>query len=507
MPYNAKQKKRNGVDLDARTAEIERLALAGVYHYEIADHLGISVSSVEQTIHCLRRHGRVGSMRGPRKNVVGINWEEAAAIWSDLTVSVGDAVACIGCAERTIYRKPGPRGVALKAPVARPAPDIREVLRDEYVRLCERESALSVLQGRIEAEQPIIEARLEALRTTMKAFGFEDDDWCADSYIAGAYRQGLPLHFIAMTASSNFTAVEAADWTEAAVEAHAKKLGVKRPAGWTAEQADKDWAAADIEDVDWLDQPYGLPDPTVALDRPAPQLLLPAPQSAVETVDNMPPISVSVDKPSEQQPEPMPALPVERLVEPTPEPKDTRKKTPERVALLRELWFTRVTRVEILARLNALPGGEIPAKQLGAYVIQWGISQSAATRPDPIAKPIEPAIPEPEPVEEPEVQIPVETERPRTTIADLATRKEPYKPPEPKALPPVLRTAPVARATVAGLSAANGEPVRASMAAIQAWGAERGIITGRLDLDRVNAKRRQLQLPPFEIETIQRPVR
>jgi hypothetical protein len=159
-------------------------------------------------------------------------------------------------------------------------------------------------------------------------------------------------------------------------------------------------------------------------------------------------------------------------------PKNTRQKTPERVELLRELWHRpgtpgnpAPTRKEILDALNALPGGQIPEKQLGAYAIQWGIAKSARPVPPQAATPA------------PEI--------PKTTIE---TRL-----PVPKVVPPVLRTAPEARQAVNGISAASGEPIMVDAAQAQRWGAERGIVTGKLDLERVNSKRRQLQLAPFAI--------
>jgi hypothetical protein len=109
MPFNGKQRTYKGVDLNARTSEIERMALAGVYHFEIAKLLGISASSVEQTMAFLRRHGRIGSMRGPRKNVVNIDWALAESIWRDLAISQKNAIRRIGCSERTIYRRFGGR--------------------------------------------------------------------------------------------------------------------------------------------------------------------------------------------------------------------------------------------------------------------------------------------------------------------------------------------------------------------------------------------------------------
>ena len=111
LPYRgaSRQGTYRGVDLAARTAEIERLAADGVYHFEIASRLKVSVSTVEQTMKLLRQRERLGSMRGPRAKVAKVDWDAATLIWFDMARPTGDAVIAIGCAERTIYRKLGPR--------------------------------------------------------------------------------------------------------------------------------------------------------------------------------------------------------------------------------------------------------------------------------------------------------------------------------------------------------------------------------------------------------------
>lgn len=108
MPYRGRSRTRRGVDLAERTATIERLALAGVYHFEIARRLGISTSAVEQTMRLLRQDGRVPLMKGPRKPLT-VDWMAARAIWDDVAVSMDEAVRRIGCSERTIYRRLGRR--------------------------------------------------------------------------------------------------------------------------------------------------------------------------------------------------------------------------------------------------------------------------------------------------------------------------------------------------------------------------------------------------------------
>lgn len=93
---------------------------------------------------------------------------------------------------------------------------------------------------------------------------------------------------------------------------------------------------------------------------------------------------------------------------------------------------------------------------------------------------------------------------PVSTLADVVIPRVLPPPPPP---PPVLTTPPAARQAVAGIVRAANAPVSATRESIQRWGETRGIITGKLDLDRVNKKRRELGLAPFEIEEFQRPGR
>lgn len=89
-----------------------------------------------------------------------------------------------------------------------------------------------------------------------------------------------------------------------------------------------------------------------------------------------------------------------------------------------------------------------------------------------------------------------------TPTARLAATPEPVRaaPPAVPVPKPILTTPPAARPTANGLTAASGAPTIASRDTIQQWGSQRGIVTDKLDLERVNKKRRDLQLPPFEIE-------
>lgn len=64
---------------------------------------------------------------------------------------------------------------------------------------------------------------------------------------------------------------------------------------------------------------------------------------------------------------------------------------------------------------------------------------------------------------------------------------------------PNLETKPAAAPTVSAITAATGDPVLASRETIQRWGEERGIITGKLDIEQVNSRRRKLGLPLFQL--------
>lgn len=49
-------------------------------------------------------------------------------------------------------------------------------------------------------------------------------------------------------------------------------------------------------------------------------------------------------------------------------------------------------------------------------------------------------------------------------------------------------------------------PIAVDRLTAYAWGAEKGIVTGSLDLEAVNLKRLQFKLRPFEIEHVSRRV-
>lgn len=60
-------------------------------------------------------------------------------------------------------------------------------------------------------------------------------------------------------------------------------------------------------------------------------------------------------------------------VEPVPTHQHGQRRTVERITLLRELWGQPdITKTDILARVNALPGEAIPRSQLASYASQWG---------------------------------------------------------------------------------------------------------------------------------------
>lgn len=84
--------------------------------------------------------------------------------------------------------------------------------------------------------------------------------------------------------------------------------------------------------------------------------------------------------------------------------------------------------------------------------------------------------------------------------APAATAPKPPLPVRPaKSGPAVIPRAVSIPARDVGISiaAAAGEPIRATVETILHWAAARGITT--LDLPRINAKRRQFMLPPFEV--------
>ena len=117
MTYQNRQAPRAGTDPANRRSEVARLAREGVYHYEIARRLGVSESTINSEMKVLRATGDFGSMRGPRARSAGVDWSRARETWFDARITLDDAVAEIGCAERTIYRRLGPRGGPSAGPV------------------------------------------------------------------------------------------------------------------------------------------------------------------------------------------------------------------------------------------------------------------------------------------------------------------------------------------------------------------------------------------------------
>lgn len=71
--------------------------------------------------------------------------------------------------------------------------------------------------------------------------------------------------------------------------------------------------------------------------------------------------------------------------------------------------------------------------------------------------------------------------------------------------PPVVARQPIAppigavREAATAIAATSGEPIRAPLEYIRRWGEERGIITNKIDMDQINARRRKLMQAPFEI--------
>lgn len=111
MPYAGRQTHRMGVDLPSRTATIRDLALAGVYHKDIAARLGVSVATIESTMRIIRRNEVLPSMRGPRAKVVTVDWATAREFWHDLRLTSAQVAVLARCSERTLFRKLGNRNI------------------------------------------------------------------------------------------------------------------------------------------------------------------------------------------------------------------------------------------------------------------------------------------------------------------------------------------------------------------------------------------------------------
>ena len=129
------------------------------------------------------------------------------------------------------------------------------------------------------------------------------------------------------------------------------------------------------------------------------------------------------------------------------------QKTPERVALLRKLCLQkpRPSNREMHLALNRLPGSPIHYDRISAYVTQWGCQRAT----------------------------PEEQEAARAREAGGNTNSS--------------------KTVGSAVGEGFGQMVVNLAYAIQ-WGTERGIPGPKLDLARVNAKRRDLQLPQFVVE-------
>lgn len=87
----------------------------------------------------------------------------------------------------------------------------------------------------------------------------------------------------------------------------------------------------------------------------------------------------------------------------------------------------------------------------------------------------------------------------RPKLADIVRAAAAKSAAAPKPPPRPIVTPLAARPAVQSLSHASGQEIVETAYAIR-WGAERGIPGPKLDLSRVNAKRRQLGLPSFVVE-------
>lgn len=159
--------------------------------------------------------------------------------------------------------------------------------------------------------------------------------------------------------------------------------------------------------------------------------------------------------------------PTRRPVPGTPRPIKQPWATPARVALIRERWPTYEASKSIYAAAATLDGPPLPR------LTGWGVWIVQVLR---LYRPLD--------------------------FHSVTQRRVPAAVP-PIEQPPAT-VAPAVASAIRSIVAASGKPIVASHATIQRWGAERGIVTGKLDLDRVNARRRALGLPPFEVETFQR---
>jgi len=223
-------------------------------------------------------------------------------------------------------------------------PNFRDEIIVEMLRLTRRCADLRLMIAQAKRELPVIEQRSVALFKALEAWGdTECERVAADDYITDHYALGWPATWIAEMAGS----MTGSEWSEDQVDARAAELGVRRPPGWDAARAKQDFDAADTESSDnWLYAAYGLPPFS---DAPAP-LALPSPEPKV-------------------------ALPV--IPAPPPEQAAAPEWTNECIAIVERDYPTYRPKDDIVADVNALPGGEITDNQFNAMVVKLRLRRPA----------------------------------------------------------------------------------------------------------------------------------
>lgn len=179
-------------------------------------------------------------------------------------------------------------------------------------------------------------------------------------------------------------------------------------------------------------------------------------------------------------------------------PPETVRWSEERRELLRRDWPTHRPRTDILRDLQARPGAPLTAKHMVDYarvalslVRPAALDSSTPTTPAPVPPPIVPVIAAPDAGQHPATPVanpPEPPLPPRLEIVDTA----PALLQAPAAAPTEAQGVPAPRPT-------STEPLQADYGTIMAWAGQRGLASVRdgMDIDKVNAKRRELGLAPF----------
>lgn len=154
-------------------------------------------------------------------------------------------------------------------------------------------------------------------------------------------------------------------------------------------------------------------------------------------------------------------------------------RTPERAAVVRELWPQGVPRDEVLARLHALPGDPVEPSRLSVWAAEMGVKRpegwAAASTSRVMARAVA-ARSKPEAVAASNVQRGVEAARERIAVSLVPEAPRPVAP----ALPPVAETG----------------RVYASFQELRAWAGFYGLAYDGSDVERLNKFRAAKGLPP-----------